>query len=109
MVRVRERLQGERFGLKEARALAEEIGGERAAVRALVRELFGDDVEMRKRAADTARRITERDARPLERYADELAGLLGSLPPEEPRTRWHLGLVVPGWQIRGNGGCGRRG
>jgi hypothetical protein len=64
-------------------------------VRALVRELFGEDVEIRKRAADAARRITERDAAPLERYADELAGLLESLPPEESRTRWHLGLVVP--------------
>jgi len=66
-----------------------------------VRELFGDEVEVRKRAADVARRITERDAGPLERYADELAGLLESLPPDrESRTRWsrmrwHLGLVVP--------------
>ena len=95
MVRVRERLQAKCFGLKEARALAGDIGGDRVAVRGLVRELFGDDVEVRKRAADTARRITERDAGPLERYADELAGLLESLPPAESRTRWHLGLVVP--------------
>ena len=81
--------------MKEARTLAEWIGDDKAAVRALLRELFEDDVEVRKRAADTVRRITERDARPLERYADELAGLLESLPVEEPRTRWHLGLVVP--------------
>ena len=69
--------------------------GIRLAVRALVRELFGDDVEVRKRAADVARRITERDGGLLERYADELAGLLETLPVEESRTRWHLGLVVP--------------
>jgi hypothetical protein len=31
----------------------------------------------------------------LEPYADELAGLLETLPPDENRTRWHLGLVVP--------------
>jgi hypothetical protein len=31
----------------------------------------------------------------LESYADELAGLLETLPVEESRTRWHLGLVVP--------------
>ena len=31
----------------------------------------------------------------LEPYADELAGLLETLPVEESRTRWHLGLVVP--------------
>jgi hypothetical protein len=61
----------------------------------LMRELFGEDVEVRKRAADVARRITERDGRLLEPYADELAGLLETLPVDESRTRWHLGLVVP--------------
>jgi hypothetical protein len=83
------------WGLGRARAIAEKIGGDKAGVRALVRELFGDDVEVRKRAADVARRITERDGRLLEPYADELAGLLEALPVEESRTRWHLGLVVP--------------
>jgi hypothetical protein len=51
-------------------------------------------VEIRKRAADVARRIVERDATPLQRYADELAGLLAEVSVEESRTRWHLGLVV---------------
>jgi hypothetical protein len=60
-----------------------------------VRELFGEDVEVRKRAADVAHRITDRDSKPLEPYADELAGLLETLPLAESRTRWHLGLVVP--------------
>jgi hypothetical protein len=78
-----------------ARRIAEEICGDKVAVRALVRELFGDDVEVRKRAADVARRITDTDGRLLEPYADELAGLLETLPLEESRTRWHLGLVVP--------------
>jgi HEAT repeat protein len=78
-----------------ARSLAEEIVGDKAGVRALLRELFGDDVEVRKRAADVARRITDRNGRLLEPYADELAGLLETLPVEESRTRWHLGLVVP--------------
>jgi hypothetical protein len=50
---------------------------------------------VRKRAADVARRITEADGTLLEPYADELAGLLETLPVEESRTRWHLGLVVP--------------
>jgi hypothetical protein len=95
MARVGERLRGKRFGLAEARVMAREIEGDKVAVRALLRELFGDAVEVRKRAADVARRITERDPGPLERYADELAGLLESLPVEESRTRWHLGLVVP--------------
>jgi hypothetical protein len=63
-------------------------------VKALIESLFGDDAEIRKRAADVARRIVERNATPLERYADELAGLLAEVSLEESRTRWHLGLVV---------------
>jgi hypothetical protein len=88
-------LRRARWGLPLARSLAEEIVGDEAGVRALVRELFSEDVEVRKRAADVARRITDRDGRQLESYADEFAGLLETLPVEESRTRWHLGLVVP--------------
>jgi hypothetical protein len=95
MESLRRQLRGARWGLPLARMIAEEVGGSRAAVGALVRELFGEDVEVRKRAADVARRVTERDGRLLERYADELAGLLETLPVEESRTRWHLGMVVP--------------
>ncbi len=80
--------------MARAKSVAKEIAGSRAGVRALVKELFGKDVEIRKRAADVARRITELDAAPLEFYADELAGLLAEIPMEESRTRWHLGLVV---------------
>jgi hypothetical protein len=95
MESLRRQLRGARWGLPLARAIAEEIGGDKAGVRALVREMFGEDIEVRKRAADVARRITERDGRLLEPYADELAGLLETLPAEESRTRWHLGMVVP--------------
>src|SRR5271170_3392043 len=92
---LRRQLRVARWGLPLARAIAEKVGGDKAAIRALVRELFDDDVEVRKRAADVARRITESDGSVLEAYADELAGLLETLPVEESRTRWHLGLVVP--------------
>lgn len=95
MESLQRQLRGAEWGLSRARSLAEEIARDKAGVRALVRELFGEDVEVRKRAADVARRITERDGRLLEPYADELAGLLETLPVEESRTRWHLGLVVP--------------
>ena len=95
MESLRLQLRGARWGLPLARAIAEEIVGDRAGVRWLVRELFGEDVEVRKRAADVARRITDLNGRLLERYADELAGLLETLPVEESRTRWHLGMVVP--------------
>jgi hypothetical protein len=95
MESLRCQLRQARWGLPLARVIAGEVGENKAAVRALVHELFGEDVEVRKRAADVARRISERDGRPLEPYADELAGLLEILPVEESRTRWHLGLVVP--------------
>ncbi len=83
--------------MARARGIAAEVcaGDGKAGVRALLGEMFGDDVEVRKRAADVARRVSEREPSLLERYADELAGLLAQLPVEESRTRWHLGLVVP--------------
>ncbi len=81
-------------GLERARAEAREIEGEKRAVKALVAGMFGEDAELRKRSADVARRITEVDAAPLFRHADELMGLLAELSLEESRTRWHLGLVV---------------
>jgi hypothetical protein len=95
MESLRRQLRAAKWGLPLAQSLADEIAGDKAGVRALVRELFGEDVEVRKRAADVARRITELDGSLLERYADELAGLLETLPVEESRTRWHLGLVLP--------------
>src|SRR5258708_21841960 len=95
MESLRSQLRGMRWGLPLARVIAGEVGESKAGVRALVHELFGEDVEVRKRAADVARRITERDGSLLEPYADELAGLLETLPVGESRTRWHLGLVVP--------------
>jgi HEAT repeat protein len=87
-------LNGGKWGLARARELARLVEDDRSAVKALIESLFGDDAEIRKRAADVARRIVEHDAAPLERYADELAGLLAEVSPEESRTRWHLGLVV---------------
>lgn len=87
-------LSGGSWGLARARQTAREIEGDRRAVRTLVEAMFGDEPEVRKRAADVARRITEQDAEPLERYADELAGLLAEISVDESRTRWHLGLVV---------------
>jgi hypothetical protein len=74
--------------------LAHEIGDYKPSLRALVNELFDEEVYVRKRAADVARCITDADPAPLQRYADELTGLLESLPVEEKQTRWHLALVV---------------
>ena len=87
-------LSGGRWGLTRAREVARVVEIDRSAVKGLIESLFGDDAEVRKRAADVARRICEIDAVPLERYADELSGLLAEVSMEESRTRWHLGLVV---------------
>ena len=83
-----------RWGLERARESARRIQGDARSVKALVEAMFGEDPEVRKRAADVARRITEQDTGPLEPYADEVAGLLAEISVEESRTRWHLGLVV---------------
>ena len=94
MGEVRDLLRARPWGLTQARMLAREIGDYKPSLRALVHELFGEAVYVRKRAADVARRITDADPAPLHRYADELAGLLESLPVDESQTRWHLALVV---------------
>lgn len=83
-----------RWGLGRARQTASEIEGQRSEIKDLVAAMFGDDPEIRKRASDVARRITEGSPEILWAYANELAGLLAELTPEESRTRWHLGLVV---------------
>lgn len=90
---VRELGEG-RWGLERARAAGRQVERSRGAVRALVAAMFGAEVEVRKRAADVARRVTERSAEPMWEYAEEMAGLLAETPVEESRTRWHLGLVA---------------
>jgi hypothetical protein len=91
---LRTQLREGAWGLVRARSMAAAIAGDSRGVRALVAVLFDDDAELRKRAADVARRMTEHDRASLEPYADELAGLLAEVPVEESRTRWHLGMVV---------------
>ncbi|QNI37411.1 hypothetical protein [Edaphobacter albus] len=89
------RLLGEGpWSLDRAMRIAQEIQGQRRVVKALVETMFGEDAELRKRAADVACRVTDNDASALYGYADELAGLLAEIALEESRTRWHLGLVV---------------
>ncbi len=82
------------WGLARARAEARRIEPSPAAVRRLVFALLADEPELRKRAADVARRVTDHAPAPLVPFADELAGILANADPAESRTRWHLGLVV---------------
>jgi hypothetical protein len=90
-------LRLERWGLDEARTAARRLlarHDRRRAARELVTCLLTEDREQRVRAADVARRITERDTECLAPHAAELASILAEIPIPESRTRWHLGLVV---------------
>ena len=83
--------------LPHARAAADtllSLRDTRAAVRQLLRAVAGADAELRVRAADVLRRITEKDPAPLLPYASALAAALAEVPLAEKRARWHLGLVV---------------
>jgi hypothetical protein len=90
------------WGLATARALAQRLiarQDRRRIARQLVDALSANDQkkcnrELRIRAADVARRITERDSESLAPHAAELASILAEIPIPECRTRWHLGLVV---------------
>jgi hypothetical protein len=85
------------WGLAIARAQAQQLLAQqdsRRIARRLVEALSTNDRELRVRAADVARRITEKDDAFLIAHAAELALILSDIPISESRTRWHLGLVV---------------
>jgi hypothetical protein len=85
------------WGLTIARALAQRLLAQqdrRRIARQLIDALSTNDREQRVRAADVARRITEKDADFLIAHAAELASILAEIPIAESRTRWHLGIVL---------------
>jgi hypothetical protein len=85
------------WGLAVAREQAQHLLAQpdrRRIARQLVDALSTNDPEQRVRAADLARRITERDAGFFTSHAAELAAILAEVPISESRARWHLGLVV---------------
>jgi hypothetical protein len=85
------------WGLAIARAQAQHLLAQqdrRRIARQLVQALSTNNPEQRVRAADVARRITEKDDAFLIAHAAELALILAETPISESRTRWHLGLVV---------------
>lgn len=90
-------LRPRRWGLQAARTQAKDLlaqSGRRRTARQLVTAISSSDPEQRVRAADVARRITEKDAGFLIAHAAELAVILAEIPISASRTRWHLGLVV---------------
>jgi hypothetical protein len=85
------------WGLHQARAQAQRLLAQqdrRRAARQLVATLITNNPEQRVRAADVARRITERDIDFLAPHAAEIASILAETPIAESRTHWHLGLVA---------------
>ena len=90
-------LRIQHWRLDEARTAARRLLARRdcrQVARELVTCLLTEDRELRVRAADVARRITERDTESLALHVAELASILAEIPIPESRTRWHLGLVV---------------
>jgi hypothetical protein len=85
------------WGLGQARTYAQSLlaqADRRRAARQLVAAISTSDPGQRVRAADVARRITERDIDFLAPHAAEIASILAEIPIAESRTRWHLGLVA---------------
>ncbi len=66
----------------------------RRIARQIVAALATSNPGQRLRAADVARRITEKDSGFFTSHASEVASILAEIPIIEPRTRWHLGLVA---------------
>lgn len=86
------------WGLADARRAAAQILADPQLLQPLLRALFSDDPQLRHHAADTARRISEKQPDLLCPYAERLLGLFSEIGPKEAgdnwRTRAHLGLVV---------------
>lgn len=85
------------WGLPQARAAAERLltdSDRRKATGALVRLLHTAQGELRKRAADVARRVSDKEPGFFEPFVDQIAAILAEVPQGENRTRWHLALVA---------------
>ena len=86
------------WGLADARRAAAQILANTELLKPLLNALFGCDPVLRHHAADTARRLTERQPQLLGPSTERLLGLLSEIGPRESgenwRTRAHLGLVV---------------
>ncbi len=86
------------WGLADARRAAAQVITDPQLLKPLLRALFSGNSALRHHAADTARRIAEKQPDLLSPYAERLLGLFSEIGPKEAgdnwRTRAHLGLVV---------------
>jgi hypothetical protein len=86
------------WGLADARRAAAQVLDDSQLLKPLLSALLSDDARLRHHAADTARRITEKQPELLAPHAERLLGLFSEIGPKEAgdnwRTRAHLGLVI---------------
>jgi len=82
------------WGLANAKYAAAKVLAEPALLRPLLRALLSSDPILRHHAADTARRIAEKQPRLLAPHTDRILGLFSETEGDNWRTRAHLGLVV---------------
>jgi hypothetical protein len=82
------------WGLADARRAAAQILANRQLLKQLMGALSSSDSSLRHHAADTARRISEKQPELLTPYAERLLGLFSETAGDNWRTRAHVGLVV---------------
>ena len=82
------------WGLPEAQYAAAQVLARPGLLKPLLRALFSTDPRLRHHAADTARRITEKQPQLLTPHTERLLGLFSEIDSDNWRTRAHLGLVV---------------
>jgi HEAT repeat protein len=82
------------WGLDHARRAAALVLEDPQQAPALVRALFSTHAELRRHAADAARRVTEKHPALLEPYADRILGALAQSTGDDWRMLAHTGLVA---------------
>jgi len=87
-------LETSSWGLADAKYTAAQVLAQPALLRPLLRALFSSDPTLRHHAADTARRISEKQPTLLTPHADRILDLFSDSAHDNWRTRAHLGLVV---------------
>jgi hypothetical protein len=82
------------WGLQRAQSAAAKILKKPGLIRPLLEALLCGDGRLRQRAADTSRRVTEKQPALLEPHAEVVIGLFSESGGDNWRTRAHLGLVA---------------
>jgi HEAT repeat protein len=82
------------WGLAAARRAAAVVIDDPRQAKALAAALFSSDPELRRHAADAARRVTEQRPELLDPYAERVLGALAASAGDDWRMLAHTGLVA---------------